>query len=149
MHRPFDGFSCEFTSITKCLNLQFIVGIRKNADSSLFYAVKLQIQRTARRTRVRRRARSCAMRKPHKTSFHLFCTIFKPPLESWTDFLNSTFFCNPFSVFGWRNATEVFKKSAEGKNRVKAKHFCNLFNLIRLAEQLAGFFKTDGVIIMH
>ena len=60
MYRPFDGFSCEFTSITKCLNLQFIVGIRKNADSSLFYAVKLQIQRTARRTRVRHRARYCA-----------------------------------------------------------------------------------------
>jgi len=29
MHRPFDGFSCEFTSIAKCFNLQFIVGIRK------------------------------------------------------------------------------------------------------------------------
>jgi len=29
MHRPFDGFSCEFTSIANCFNLQFIVGIRK------------------------------------------------------------------------------------------------------------------------
>jgi len=72
MHRPFDGFSCEFTSIANCFNLQFIVG-------------------TARRTRVRRRARSCAMQKPHKTSFRLFCTIFKPPLGSWTDFLNSPY----------------------------------------------------------